>query len=372
MKIDSFVLALLVTVGIAFAWPCQGVAASVANGAAEAAIVVLFFLYGARLSRESIARGISNVRLQLAVGLVTFALFPVLGLALAWALGRSMPASLVAGLVFLTVLPSTVQSSIAFTSIARGNVPAAICAASLSNVAGVVVTPALVGLFLKSGDGEASLASNLGTIALHLLLPFAVGHALRGLIGGWLARRGAWTSYVDRGSILLVVYVAFSEGVVTGVWRGAPVASLIVLGVVCSALLAVVMVASSAISRGLGLSTEDEIVLVFCGSKKSLASGLPMAKILFAGPEVSLLLLPLMLFHQIQLMVCAVVAGRYARRRSVERPALARVPLAHREEPGTVLTPAHGHSSLRRCSTVPRLPVFTCPQRPTFVSERPT
>ena len=314
MKIDSFVLAILATVGLAFAVPCRGVWAEVANTAAEVAIVLLFFLYGARLSRESIARGVANVRLQVSVALITFVLFPALGLGLGWALASVMPRALVGGLVFLTLLPSTVQSSIAFTSIARGNVPAAICAASISNVAGVVITPALVGVFLKPGEGEASLGSSLGSIALHLLLPFAVGHALRGFIGDRLARRAAWTSYVDRGSILLVVYVAFSEGVVTGVWRGAPVGAVLLLGLVCSALLAVVMTASVAVARRMKFAPEDEIAIVFCGSKKSLASGLPMAKILFAGPEVSLMLLPLMVFHQIQLMVCAVVAARYARR----------------------------------------------------------
>jgi sodium/bile acid cotransporter 7 len=67
-------------------------------------------------------------------------------------------------------------------------------------------------------------------------------------------------------------------------------------------------------SRRLGFSREDEITIVFCGSKKSLSSGIPMAKVFFAPGALGMVILPLMLFHQIQLMVCAVLAAQWARR----------------------------------------------------------
>jgi len=241
-------------------------------------------------------------------------LFPALGLGLRALLGGWLPEPLLAGIVFLSVLPSTVQSSIAFTSIARGNIPAAICCATVSNLAGVFLTPLLVTLLLGAGDGSAGSLDSVGKIVLFLLVPFLVGHALRPVIRSWLERNKAWLGWIDRGSILFIVYIAFSEGVVNGIWHQLPVSSIILLLVVSALLLGAVMTILTVVSRRLAFSKEDEIAIVFCGSKKSLASGLPMAKLLFAGPSVGLTVLPLMLFHQLQLMVCAALARRHAHR----------------------------------------------------------
>lgn len=315
LRIDPYVLVLLAMVGVASVFPARGDAATVVSYAANASIVVLFFLYGGRLAREVIVAGMAHWRLQGLVFLSTYLLFPVLGLACRFALGQWLARPLLDGIVFLGLLPSTVQSSIAFTSIARGNVPAAICSAAVSNLAGVVLTPLLVALVLgKSGATSGSPLDGVWKIVGFLLLPFVVGHALRPWIGGLLERNKHWLSYVDRGSILLVVYTAFSEGVVNGIWRQVPPLSIITLLAVCAVLLGAVLALTAWTSRALGFSKEDEIAIVFCGSKKSLASGLPMAKILFAGPSVGLVVLPLMLFHQIQLMVCAALARRYGAR----------------------------------------------------------
>jgi solute carrier family 10 (sodium/bile acid cotransporter), member 7 len=209
----------------------------------------------------------------------------------------------------LCVLPSTVQSSIAFTSIARGNVPAALCAATASNLFGIVLTPLLAGLLLSAHSVFS--ASGVGDIVLELLLPFAVGQLTRPWIGEWVGRNKHLVGLVDRGSILLVVYVAFSEGVTHGIWHQLDATQLMSLALLDAALLAAVLLATTGISRLLGFSRADEITIVFCGSKKSLASGLPMANVLFAGQSLGLVVLPLMLFHQIQLMVCAALARRY-------------------------------------------------------------
>jgi len=207
-----------------------------------------------------------------------------------------------------------VQSSIAFTSIARGNVPAAICAASASNLAGILLTPLLVGLLMNAHAGFS--LSSVGDVALQLLLPFALGQLGRPVIGAFLRRHAAVTSYVDRGSILLVVYGAFSAGVASGVFRGVDAIDLVwVLGL-DALLLASVLCITTLGSRWLGLPTDDEIAIVFCGSKKSMASGIPMANILFPTDTVGLIVLPLMLFHQIQLFACAFLAQRYAARRA--------------------------------------------------------
>jgi sodium/bile acid cotransporter 7 len=217
--------------------------------------------------------------------------------------------------ILLCALPSTVQASIAFTSIARGNVPAALCSATLSNLIGIVLTPVLVGFLLSTGQGGSQGGVSVhavGDILAQLLLPFAAGQALRPWIGAWAERNRRLLTVVDRGSILLVVYAAFSEGMVAGIWHSIDAATMARLFVVDAALLVAVLAATTLLSRRLGFSRADEITIVFCGSKKSLASGLPMASVLFAGSSVGLIVLPLMLFHQLQLMVCATLARRYA------------------------------------------------------------
>lgn len=308
---EPFILALLGTVLLATFVPAQGVWAPIVARAADAGIVLLFFLHGAKLSRQAIWEGARNWRLHLATLAVTFALFPLLGIGI-----RSLPfvpAPLATGLLFLTLLPSTVQSSIAFTSIARGNVAAAVCAASFSNLIGIFVTPALVALLMSGATGGISAAS-VQTILLQLLLPFAVGHLLRPWIGGFVARHKTLLGRVDRGSILLVVYSAFGAAVVEGLWHTVAPASLVVLALLCLLLLGIVLGATIALGRVMRLPYEDAVVLLFCGSKKSLASGVPMAGVLFAPAQVGIVLLPVMLFHQLQLIACALIAPRLAAR----------------------------------------------------------
>ena len=323
VKIDVYLLALIATIIVAAVLPARGHAEPVARVAVYAAVFLLFFLYGARLSTAAVVEGIAHWRLQSLVLASTFALFPVVGLALTGALRHWLPADLALGLMFVCVLPSTVQSSIAFTSIARGNVPAALCSASVSNLLGMALTPLLVAALLTTHGAGFSLAA-LEDIALELLLPFGLGQALRPWVGPWIARRKNILSYVDRGSILLVVYSAFSGSVVAGVWSHIAPWSLALVMVLDAALLALVLVATTVASRALGFSKEDEIAIVFCGSKKSLASGIPMANILFPGTAVGAVVLPLMIFHQIQLFACATLAQRYARRPAAPVPAATR------------------------------------------------
>ncbi len=316
-RIDPYILALVGMVALASVLPCRGVYAHIMGEVTNFAIGLLFFLYGTRLSSEAVLQGISHWRLQTTVLASTYVLFPVLGIVIGWLATPFLGADLAFGLTFLCLLPSTVQSSIAFTSIARGNVAAALCAASISNILGIIITPVLVGLVLTSRTGSISLDS-IKDITLQLLVPFALGQALRPWLKGWILKHKKLLSFVDRGSILLVVYTAFSEGVVNGIWSKLSAGNLALLLVVNLVLLAMVLCLTTWGSRRLGFSTEDEITIVFCGSKKSLASGIPIANVLFPASTVGLVVLPLMLFHQIQLMACAVIAKRYARR--AEKP----------------------------------------------------
>ena len=290
--------------------PVHGIGAVVAGHATNAAIALLFFLHGARLSPQAALAGARHWRLHVVVLASTFVLFPALGLGARALLPTLLTPPLWTGVILLCVLPSTVQSSIAFTSIARGNVPAAICAATASNLFGMLLTPLLAGLLLGAQGGFSPHGA--GDIVLQLLLPFVAGQLARPLIGDWALRHKTLLGLVDRGSILLVVYAAFSEGVTQGIWHQLGLADLGRLMVVDVALLAAVLAITTYGSRLLGFSRADEVTIVFCGSKKSLASGLPMATVLLAGQSVGLIVLPLMLFHQIQLMVCAALAKRYA------------------------------------------------------------
>ncbi|SEQ48585.1 solute carrier family 10 (sodium/bile acid cotransporter), member 7 [Devosia sp. YR412] len=243
----------------------------------------------------------------------TYLVFPLVGLGLSWSLAPWIDPSIALGILFLAVLPSTVQSSIAFTSMAQGNVPAAVCAASLSNLVGVVVTPALAALLLSTSGMGIRLDAVFG-IAVQILLPFVVGQLLRRWIGAWIVRHKKVTLFVDRGSILLIVYSAFSAGMVAGIWQQVSGTTLILLVAADIVLLAVIIGASILTSRAARLTHADSMVMLFCGSTKSLASGLPIANILFVGQSISLIVLPLMLFHQLQLFVCAVLAQRQAHR----------------------------------------------------------
>lgn len=313
LRPDTFTLLLLGTVALASALPAHGTFANIFDGATKIGIALLFFFHGTRLSSQAVLAGITHWRLHLTVAAATWLLFPALGLLVTRLPETAVPADMALGILFLCCLPSTVQSSIAFTSIARGNVPAAICSASLSNLAGVALTPLLVGLLMGAKGGGASLES-IQSIALQLLAPFALGHCLRPWIGQFVESHRKVIGMTDRGSILMVVYGAFSEAVMNGLWTQLSPTALGALVAVDVALLAVVMAATAIAALRLGFSWPDRVTIVFCGSKKSLATGVPIANVLFAGPVVGMMVLPIMLFHQIQLMACAVLARRWSAR----------------------------------------------------------
>ncbi len=308
MPVDPYIVALLATVGVAALLPARGTSAEVASGASTAAVSFLFFLYGARLSTREALHGLRHWRLHLTVLACTFLVFPLLGLAAKGLVPHVLTPALYSGFLFLTLVPSTIQSSIAFTSMARGNVPAAICAGSFSSLAGIVLTPLLAAALL-GGTGGGFSADSVVKIVVQLLVPFVAGQALRRWVGGFLTRHKKVLGRVDRGSILLVVYTAFSEGMVRGIWHQVTWPRLLALLGVEAVLLTVMLALTWYGAKRLGFGRADRIAIQFAGSKKSLAAGLPMASVLF-GAHASLAVLPLMLFHQMQLMVCAVIAKR--------------------------------------------------------------
>ncbi|MFI8940841.1 bile acid:sodium symporter family protein [Streptomyces syringium] len=308
--VDPYVAALLGTVTLATLLPATGRTAATVGWAADAVIGLLFFLYGARLSTREAVDGLRQWRLQAVVATGTFVLFPLLGLAAAGLVPYLLTDDLYTGLLFLCVVPSTIQSSIALTSTARGNVPAAICAGTYSSLLGMVASPLLAAWLI--GSAVSFSADGLLTIATQLLAPFLAGQLARRRLAAFLTRHKKPLGVLDRLSILLVVYTAFSRGVAEGIWQQVTPTRLLALLCVATALLALALTTTSLTARRLGFGREDRITIVFCGSNKSLATGLPMAAVLF-GASAGPVILPLMLYHQVQLMVCAVIANRWSR-----------------------------------------------------------
>ena len=316
LRIDPFLGALVATVGAATLIPATGEAAMAIGTATEIAIALMFFMHGTRLAPRAALAGASHWRLHAMVFFGTFVLFPLIGVGARAVLPGLLSPPLWTGVILLTTLPSTVQASVAFTALAGGNVPAAMCSASASNLLGVFLSPLLCAIVLsRAGAGVSPQA--VFQIVVQLVLPFLFGQLSRPVLGAFMKRRAAMLKFVDYGSILLIVYAAFGHGVAEGIWHQIRIPQLIELALVDGALLGAVMISLTMLSRRLGFSRSDEITIVFCGSKKSLVSGLPIAAILFAGHPLGLIVLPIMLFHQLQLMVCAALARRYAASRVV-------------------------------------------------------
>ena len=314
-KPDPLIVLIILAVIIAIIAPARGSFADIFGQLTNVAIALLFFLYGARLSTQEALNGLKHWRLHLTILAFTFVVYPLIGIALR-PLTAVISHDMYLGILFLTLVPSTVQSSVAFTSIAKGNVAGAIVSASASNLVGVIITPLLVMFLMGTGGGVHIDTSVFGEIALLLLAPFVLGQLTRRWVGK-VAQSKA-TKVVDRGSIAMVVYSAFSKGVVDGIWSSISLWDLAFLVVFAAIFVAFMLWLTRKASQKMGFNRADTIAIEFCGSKKSLATGLPMASVIFAsgGASLGLLILPLMIYHQVQLMMCSWLAARYAQRPS--------------------------------------------------------
>lgn len=319
LALDRFTLLLVAMVLLASFLPVSGSAAHAFNVITTIAIAILFFLHGAKLSREAIVQGIMHWKFHVLVFAFTFAVFPILGLLAKPVLLPMLGQELYWGFLFMCFLPSTVQSSIAFTSVAKGNVASAVCSASFSNIIGMFITPVLVSVFIlgKSEHGFDPTSSII-QITLLLLLPFVLGQLFRPLVYPHMMKVPRLVKSFDQGSILMVVYGAFSSAVVTGLWNEVSWQTLLLLVLACSVFLTVVMLLAYYLPKLFGFNRKDQIAIFFCSSKKTLASGVPMAQILFIGQPLGMIVLPIMIFHQIQLMVCGIIANRWSKQNPEE------------------------------------------------------
>ncbi|ATZ06634.1 MULTISPECIES: bile acid:sodium symporter family protein [Corynebacterium] len=310
-RIDPLILLIISAVVVAIIFPARGHFAEVFDSLTNVVIALLFYLYGARLSTQEALNGLKNWRLHLTILAFTFVLYPILGLALR-PLTLFISHDMYLGILYLTLVPSTVQSSVAFTSVAKGNIAGAIVSASASNLVGVIMTPLLVMALMGAGNGISIDSSVFVEISLLLLAPFILGQLTRKWVKDFAASKG--TKIVDRGSITMVVYAAFSKGVVDGIWGSISIWEIVFLVVLSILMVAFMLWLTKILGSKLGFPRADVIAIEFCGSKKSLATGLPMASVIFASGSTSLglLILPLMIYHQVQLMICSWLAARYA------------------------------------------------------------
>lgn len=316
-KPDWFMIGMVAAVALAWIYPTAGAPDGWLHPAilVKGGVALIFFLHGLLLSFAALRAGTLRWPLHLVVQGATYLLFPLLGFVVLAAAGRWMPADLRLGVFYLCALPSTVSSSVALTAAARGNVPVAVFNATLSSVLGVFLTPLWIGVMVTATGHALPLGKVIVDLVCWLVLPLVVGQLARPVLGAFAARHKKGINLIDRGVILLLVYTSFCDSVRRGVWSGNGLGMLVLVLAVALALFFVVMATTRGVSRALGFSRADEIATMFCGSKKTLASGVPMAQLIFgAHPGMGLILLPIMIYHPMQLLICSALAGRWARR----------------------------------------------------------
>lgn len=277
-------------------------------------VALVFFMSGLLLSFDSLKSGAMRWQLHLLIQLSTFAMFPLFGVAIYYATKGSVPADLSLGLFFLCALPSTVSSSVAMTAAARGNVAVAVFNATLSSILGIFITPVLVSYLFENSGYQMDIVKVILDLVKWLLLPLMLGQVVRPFLGVWATRNKRYLNRFDRIIILILIYTSFCDSVKWGVWEGHG-SAVINTFIIALALFVIAVSIMWSICNYFGFSVADRAAVVFCGSKKSLATGVPMAQLMFAAhPGLSMILLPIMIYHPLQLLLCGPIASRWASR----------------------------------------------------------
>ncbi len=313
-KRDWFLIGMVVAIFLAWLFPEPG-----AHGGwmhpevlTKAGVALIFFLHGVSLSFAAMRQGAMNWKLHLVVQVSVFVLFPLLGLLLLPATKGWMSDDLRVGIFYLCALPSTVSSSVALTAAAGGNVPAAVFNATLSSVLGIVVTPVWMKVVAQGTGVSFPLGDVMGDLVVWLILPLVVGQLSRPWLAGWAKKNKALVSVVDRLTILLLVYTSFCDSMAYKVWTDHGVLAVLGSFVISVGLFYAMFYAVGMICDLLGFTWPDRIAAIFCGSKKSMATGVPMAQLMFgSNPGLGLILLPIMIYHPLQLIICGVLAGKW-------------------------------------------------------------
>ncbi|MDE1174775.1 MAG: bile acid:sodium symporter [Parvibaculaceae bacterium] len=315
IKIDGFVIGLVGMVALAVLWPEPGATGGFLHieYVTSYGLAVVFFLYGLTLAPEKMKAGLMRWPVHITIQLGTFVLFPLVVLGLGFFVRDRIPPELWLGFLYIAALPSTVSSSVAMTSLARGNVPVAIFNASLSSLLGVFVTPLLMAWFVSTTGGNMAVGPVILKVVMLVLVPIALGQIARHWLYEWATRHHKTIKLADRVVILAIVYNSFSDSMMEQLWSKHDPSVIAEMFVGAIVLFFIIYFIVRAVCRFLGMNREDTIACVFCASKKSLATGVPLAPVIFgAVPGLGLIIAPLMIFHFSQLVIVSVIAGRYA------------------------------------------------------------
>lgn len=310
-KVDLFVIAIAAAALCGVLFPISGRAADIHSTLNTVGIGILFFLYGSRHSLRNTLGALADFRVHGSITVMTFGIFPLLSLATATLTSSFLPPGLTTGILFIGLLPSTVQSAIAMTVAAKGNVTQAVLTASLSNVLGIVLTPLLAIAVFHQHASIDPLAA-LTTVLVVVLGPFMAGQLAFSLMGPRWARLATKTSFFDRVPLISVVYASFSLAATSGVWESLTLTVMILLVAILIVLFGTGFLISTWLGRAVKLATQDRRVMQFAGSHKSLVIALPLSAVLFDPSSVSMVILPLMVYHQIQIVLSSILAARFA------------------------------------------------------------
>lgn len=307
---DSFLLLIIAMAIIGTLLPVHGVGVSVGTWVSRVTVGMLFFLHGTRLERQEAIDGLKHWRLHLVILACTYVVFPLIGIALRPLTPALIGPDLYRGILWICVVPATVQSAVNFTSIARGNIAGAVVSSSLSNLIGVVITP-LLAMALMSTTGLVISPSSILNVVGQVLAPFLLGQLLRRWCADFVLGHPK-LKYFDQATIGIVVYLAFADAMTQHIWSRTSWGEVLLIIGIALIILGFMLWLTWHIASWLGFSRADQIAIQFCGTKKSLTSGVPMAYVIFAASSVGFVVLPLMIFHQAQLMACSALASRYA------------------------------------------------------------
>ena len=328
-----FALSLPCAVGMAWVWPDLGSADGPLKSAisTKLGVVLIFLAQGLTLPSAALRRGLSRWKLHLLIQAFTFLVFPALGIVIDRVAGGWFPPDLRLGFLYLAVLPSTITSSVILTSIAGGNTVGALFNAVLSSLLGVFATPLWVAWLMKASGRQQPLGPVIAEIVALLLVPLVLGQLLRPRCADWADRHKKSLGNLSSGIVLFIVYAAFCNSVKQRLWTQHGLGVLLPAAAGIGVLFGAAVLLTEVLARALRLERPDLIAARCCAPQKTLASGVPMAKIIFgAHPGIGLILLPVLLYHPLQLLVCGALASHWGRRKPEQDPDSPGVPVGDR------------------------------------------